>query len=276
MTVDPGHVPGSRHDPPPPLREGGAIHAVLFDYGLTLVHFERPVEAIEAAREAIAGCIEEAGHPRPENAALRQSVHDRVEAEVTAHESSGALEEIDVAGLEKRAFADIGLRLDAALRDRCSALAQEAWWNGVRLYPDAIDALRALRGGGLRLGLCSNAAYRSASMRGQLHHTGLDTVIDSAVFSAEVGWRKPSPRLFAAALQALGARAEHTVFVGDRMREDIVGAASAGMRTVLVARDESTAFAPRDGGPDAVIRSLAELPELLLANTVVTIVGSEN
>jgi len=154
-------------------------------------------------------------------------VHDRVEAEVTAHESSGALEEIDVAGLEKRAFADIGLRLDAALRDRCSALAQEAWWNGVRLYPDAIDALRALRGGGLRLGLCSNAAYRSASMHGQLHHTGLDTVIDSAVFSAEVGWRKPSPRLFAAALQALGARAEHTVFVGDRMREDIVGAASA-------------------------------------------------
>ena len=113
-------------------------------------------------------------------------------------------------------------------------------------------------------------------MHDQLRHLGLDAVIDSAVFSGEVGWRKPSPRLFAAALQALGVRAEHTVFVGDRMREDIIGASRAGMRTVLMARNESPAGEPSHGGPGAVIRSLSELPALLLANAGVTIVGSEN
>jgi putative hydrolase of the HAD superfamily len=249
---------------------------VLFDYGMTLVHLERPVEAVELAQDAIAQCIEAAGHPRPPASLLRSAVHDRVEAEVSAHDASGALEEIDVAALEQRAFADIGLELDTELRDRCSVLAQEAWWNGVRLYPDTIATLRALRGAGLRLGICSNASYRAASMHEQLRHTGLDTLIDAAVFSAEVGWRKPSPRLFTAALASLGASAEHTVFVGDRMREDIAGAAHAGMRTVLVARDQSAAHAEQQDGPDAVIGSLSELPALLLAGAAVTIVGAEN
>ena len=113
-------------------------------------------------------------------------------------------------------------------------------------------------------------------MREQLRHTGLDTLIDSAVFSAEVGWRKPSPRLFTAALAGLGATADHTVFVGDRMREDIVGATRVGMRTVLVARDTADVRADQGDGPDAVIRSLSELPALLLAEAVVTIVGAEN
>jgi putative hydrolase of the HAD superfamily len=255
---------------------GDAVEAVLCDYGRTLVHFERPVEAIDAAQDAIALCIEAAGHPRPPAALLRSAVHDRVEAEVSAHEATGALEEIDVAALEERAFSEIGLELDAELRDRCSVLAQEAWWHGVRLYPDATPTLRALRDAGLRVGICSNASYRAASMHEQLRHTGLDKLIDGAVFSAEVGWRKPSPRLFAAALASLGASAEHTVFVGDRMREDIAGAAHAGMRTVLVARDQSAAHAEQQEGPDAVIVSLSELPALLLANAVVTIVGAEN
>jgi putative hydrolase of the HAD superfamily len=113
-------------------------------------------------------------------------------------------------------------------------------------------------------------------MHEQLRHAGLDTLIDSAVFSAEVGWRKPSPRLFTAALARLGTSAAHTVFVGDRMREDIIGAARAGMRTVLVARDQPAARLEQQGGPDAVITSLSELPALLLAGAVVTIVGAEN
>ncbi len=240
--------------------------AVLFDYGLTLVHFERPVEAIEEAQRAIATCIADAGHRSPPADLLRSAVHDRVEAEVVAHEASGALEEIDVAALEEAAFGDLGLELDAQLRDRCSALSQEAWWRGVRLYPDALDVLRALRRGGLRIGVCSNAAYRPASMHGQLRQLGLTELIDAAVFSAEVGWRKPSPRLFAAALDAVGVPAERTVFVGDRILEDVDGAAAVGMRTVLVARDGATR-SRRPSSADAVIRSLSELPALLLRDT---------
>jgi putative hydrolase of the HAD superfamily len=255
---------GAEPEPATASVGGGPVHAVLFDYGLTLVRFEPIGEAIEATQEAIADCIAAAGHPRPHAALLRSAVHDRVEAAVAAHEASGALEEIDVVALEERAFADIGLHLEASLRDRCSTLVQEAWWGAVHVYPDAVGVLGRLRGAGLRIGLCSNAAWRPASMHDQLRHLGLDTVIDAAVFSGEVGWRKPSPRLFEAALQALGARAPHTVYVGDRMREDIGGAAGAGMRTVLVAREDSAVREPQPGGPDAVIRSLSELPALLV------------
>ena len=261
-------LPGTAGHPLAPLLAEGPVEAVLLDYGLTLVHFERPVEAVEAAQVAIASCIEAAGHPRPDVALLREAVHDRVEAEVDAHEASEALEEVDVAALQRRAFADIGLNLDAGLRDRCSVLVQEAWWHGVRPYPDALPTLRVLREHGLRTGLCSNAAYHSASMHGQLAHVGLDALLDAAVFSGEVGWRKPSPRLFAAALSALGARAADTVFVGDRMREDIRGAADAGMRTVLIVRDGAGAQKiAAQHPPDAVIASLAELPALLLSDS---------
>ncbi len=265
MTGDPHSPLGSRQRHPPPLTLSGPIDAVLFDYGLTLVRFERPVEAIEAAQVAIATLIADAGHPRPDEARLRSAVHDRVEAEVAAHEDSGALDEVDVAALEERAFLDIGLHLDPELRDRCSLLAQQAWWQGVRLYPDAVSALRALHERGLRIGLCSNAAYRPASMHAQLVHVGLDAHLDAAVFSGEAGWRKPARHIFDAALSALGARADTTVFVGDRVREDIHGAARAGMRTVLIDRHGSQPhlLAAADQ-PDAVIRTLSDLPALLL------------
>jgi putative hydrolase of the HAD superfamily len=115
-------------------------------------------------------------------------------------------------------------------------------------------------------------------MRDQLVHVGIAGLVDAAVFSGEVGWRKPSPRIFAAALVALGADAATTVFVGDRLREDITGAHGAGMRTVLVQRDAAPGHVVgTDVRPDAVVRSLAALPPLLLGSAAdVTIVGIEN
>ncbi|MBJ7608651.1 MAG: HAD family hydrolase [Candidatus Dormibacteraeota bacterium] len=239
---------------------------MLFDYGLTLVHFERPTAAIEAAQATINRCIAGAGHLAPGPATLAAAIHDRVEAEVAAHEAGGALEEIDVAALERAAFADIGLDLEEELRDRCSRIAQEAWFHGIHLYPEVVQVLRSLRDGELRLGLCSNSAYRPASMREQLHHVGLDALVDAAVFSGELGWRKPSPRIFRAALEAVGEAADDTVFVGDRAREDVAGAHRAGMRAVLVQRAGTTgaAAAVDPEKPDAVVSSLAELPPLLL------------
>lgn len=257
---------------------GGPVRAALFDYGLTLVDFARPVEAIANAQVAVAALIEAAGHRPPAAGELRLAVHDRVEAEVAAHEGAGGLEEIDVAALERRAFADLGLQLDEQLLDACSRLVQEAWFAGVRPYPETAAVLAALRRGGLRLGVCSNAPYRPTSMHEQLRHVGIAALLDAAVFSSEVGWRKPSPRIFTAALDAVGAGAGETVFIGDRLREDVAGAHAAGMRTVLVARGAGVSQ-PRvgDGRPDALITSLAELPALLLGDhPVVAIPGTEN
>jgi putative hydrolase of the HAD superfamily len=52
------------------------------------------------------------------------------------------------------------------------------------------------------------------------------------VLSSEVGKRKPHPAIFECAMGDLGVEPEHTLFVGDRLRQDVGGAAAAGMRTV--------------------------------------------
>jgi putative hydrolase of the HAD superfamily len=138
---------------------------------------------------------------------------------------------------------------------------QEAWWEGIHVAPDAAPTLRTLRAGGLRLGICSNAPYRPASMREQLAHVGLLPLVDAAVFSGEVGWRKPAPQIFAAALRALGADARTTVHVGDRLREDVDGAHAAGMRAVRLREHHDDA--DLDERADAVLDRLADLPPLL-------------
>ena len=61
---------------------------------------------------------------------------------------------------------------------------------------------------------------------------GLADRLDIAVFSSEVGVRKPDPRIFRRALAALGAEPENALFVGDRLYEDVRGAGELGMTTV--------------------------------------------
>jgi putative hydrolase of the HAD superfamily len=61
---------------------------------------------------------------------------------------------------------------------------------------------------------------------------GLAERLDFAVFSSEVGKRKPHPAIFERALEALGVAAGDTVFVGDRLLEDVRGAGELGMTTV--------------------------------------------
>jgi putative hydrolase of the HAD superfamily len=53
-----------------------------------------------------------------------------------------------------------------------------------------------------------------------------------AVFSSEVGKRKPHPEIFQVALAALEVAPERTLFVGDRLYEDVRGAGELGMTTV--------------------------------------------
>jgi putative hydrolase of the HAD superfamily len=98
-------------------------------------------------------------------------------------------------------------------------------------------------------------------MRAQLAHAGLADLVDAAVFSSEVGWRKPSPHIFAAALHALGATADRTVMVGDHVRNDIDGAHAAGLRAIRL-REHFDDPDP-NGHADAVLDRIEDLPGLL-------------
>jgi putative hydrolase of the HAD superfamily len=234
------------------------LEGVLFDYGETLVEFSRPRAALAEAAERILGVLRASRRQDPGIATLH-AIMERVEREVLEHQQSGSLDEIDVVAVSLRAYGDAGLDLDDDLLDEVLRIEQEAWWHGAHLDPDAVPLLDSLRDRGIRVGLCSNAPYRVQSLHGQLAFLGLESHLDAITFSAEVGWRKPSPRIFQAAMRALGTEAACTVMVGDSEAADIAGAHAAGMRAVLVRRGGS-----RDSGDaDAVIAALRELPGAL-------------
>ncbi len=122
-------------------------------------------------------------------------------------------------------------------------------------YPDAVPALRELRGRGERLVICSNW---DRSLPDWLAGSGLLELVDGVVTSADAGSAKPDPGIFARALELAGASAGSSVHVGDSPDKDVEGARRAGIRPVLVARDG----APRAAGVES-IATLAELPALV-------------
>jgi putative hydrolase of the HAD superfamily len=124
-----------------------------------------------------------------------------------------------------------------------------------RAYPDAAPALAELRAGGLRIVVVSNW---DASLHERLDETGLASLVDGAVASAELGHAKPEPEIFTRALELAGAPPEAALHAGDTLEADVAGALNAGLRAVLVARNGPAAAPP--GVP--VVGALTELPAL--------------
>jgi putative hydrolase of the HAD superfamily len=135
-------------------------------------------------------------------------------------------------------------------------------------YPEVGGTLAALRGAGSRLVVVSNW---DLSLHEVLDTTGLAELLDGAVTSAEVGFSKPRPEVFARALELAGVSAHDALHVGDSVEHDVVGARAAGIEPVLVLRPRPDRPAVPDGGENAqptdrgvtVIASLAELPPLV-------------
>ena len=135
------------------------------------------------------------------------------------------------------------------------------------LYDDVEATLRALAGAGLKIGLISNTQRPLDEFAA---HFELRDLFSAAVSSAQLGYLKPHPAIFEAALAAIGVPAASAVMVGDSVKADIEGARQIGMRAVLLRRSGAGLSSPllRNLGPGyedvPVIASLAELPPLLL------------
>jgi putative hydrolase of the HAD superfamily len=155
------------------------------------------------------------------------------------------------------------------LRDRCArallealdqpglalAPARAAMLEAIRFhaFPDAAPALRSLREKGVRLVVASNW---DCSLPRVLEEAGLRELVDGVLPSAIAGAAKPDRALFEAALELAGCPADRALYVGDSPENDVAGAASAGIRAILLRRG---------AGPCAgdVIAGLDELPRVI-------------
>jgi putative hydrolase of the HAD superfamily len=129
-----------------------------------------------------------------------------------------------------------------------------------RPYSYVGEVLRALARR-YRLALVSNTIIPGDHHRRTLERYGLLRWLDQAIWSASFGRRKPDPAMIHHVLGALGVPARRAIFVGDKLRTDVLAARRANMRSVYLRRRGSASEG--DARPDFVIRDLRELPLLL-------------
>src|SRR5205085_7030935 len=136
----------------------------------------------------------------------------------------GRLQEFDMVELLSEAFAAVGITLGPEVAGEIVAIDHRAFTESITVPASTMQVLATLRSRGWVMGLVSNMCLRADLMQADLAAAGLDRFLSATVFSSEVGWRKPDLRIFRTALERLGVQPEETVFVGDRLRDDIAGA----------------------------------------------------
>lgn len=166
----------------------------------------------------------------------------------------GSLEQ-DTHGLLAAALRTLGVHaaeeLDvAAVRRALCAPAVP----GVRLFPGAAELLAATRRLGLRCVVVSNVQVRGAlEYRRDFIDLGIAHLVDAVVTSLDVGFRKPHPIFFQAAIREAGCEPAACVMVGNSEGNDIEPAIALGMRAIWVAIEEPP---PASSAAHGVVSSL--------------------
>jgi putative hydrolase of the HAD superfamily len=201
------------------------IDAVLFDWGDTLMRWSWDDELLGAGHRAGLEAI--GREPLP---ALTERFRA---AYVPLLYRPGTLEEVEYPGLVRQVLGDVGIEIADEELARFLEAEHAAWAPARELAATTHALLEALRERGLKLGLVSNAIDPPWLLHRDLEQEGVRERLDAAVFSSELGWRKPHRAIFERALELLGGVApERALFVGDSLANDVAGAAALGMTTV--------------------------------------------
>ncbi|HVV22300.1 MAG TPA: HAD family hydrolase [Pseudonocardiaceae bacterium] len=100
---------------------------------------------------------------------------------------------------------------------------------------ETVDVLRELRRRGLRIAVVSDCSDELVAV---WPSSPVAELVDTTVFSAVVGRRKPDPVMYRSACVGLGVAASECVYVGDGGSGELTGAVRFGMRAVLLADAE--------------------------------------
>lgn len=177
----------------------------------------------------------DAGHAAGLHAIGREPVPDLTERFRTAYLAAffepGIIEEIEYPTQVRRLLGEFGIEVSDDELVRFLDAEHAAWAPARRLATTTHALLEALRDRGLKLGLVSNAFDPPELLHRDLEQFGIAERLDVAVFSSEVGRRKPDPEIFRRALDALGVDPPEALFVGDTLATDIAGAAALRMHT---------------------------------------------
>lgn len=128
-----------------------------------------------------------------------------------------------------------------------------------RPFDGVAETLTALRRQGWRFAVCTNKPYRPSVEI--LEELGLSQLIDVVIGGDSTPWKKPDGRPVLAALEALHARPEDAVFVGDSPND--VGAGRAVGLPVVIVTFGYSRVPVAEIAADRLIDHFSELPRAL-------------
>ncbi len=244
------------------------VRVLMFDWGGTIVHVARQLEAREACIDAALSFLQIAGLGRDHHAL--DDLRRRFLQSFDDAERLDALREFDTAGFLRRWAADhqLPLRDETLVADFADALWRP-WIGCLDLIGDAKGTLRRLQAHGYVIGLVSNVAAPPYICLEELRREGVLSCLSFTVFSSEVGDRKPHVRIYDEALRQARTHVPtctppQALFIGDTPEPDIDGPSRLGFRTALVrtGRWDGSADVLKCQ-PDVILDSIDALPALL-------------
>jgi putative hydrolase of the HAD superfamily len=227
------------------------VDAVLFDWGGTLTPWK--TVDLEAEWQALARVA--APDAAEEAAAALLRAAEAVWARARDEHKSATIEEICTMA---------GLTYD----EEHLAEYRSFWEHATFTDEDVLPLFSRLKVDGIKVGVLSNTIWPREWHEEYFRRDGVLDMLDGAVYTSEVPWTKPAPEVFTAAMHAVGVHdPERCVFVGDRLFEDVWGAAQAGMRTILVPHSDipPNQVGHSVGEPDAVVERLAHVYDVVAA-----------
>jgi putative hydrolase of the HAD superfamily len=215
------------------------LRAVLFDWGDTLMEWTPDAELLTNGHRAGFDAL-----GLPPIPAMTERFRD---VYLKAFFVPGVVEEVEYPTQVRRLLGEFDIEVDDDGLAKFLEAEHNAWGPARKLAATTHALLESLRERGFLVGLVSNAFDPPDLLHRDLAQLGVAERLDVAVFSSEIGRRKPDPAIFEHALGVIGVDAAETLFVGDNLANDIAGAAALGMHTcqaVWFQADQSGAAEP--------------------------------
>ncbi len=237
------------------------IRGILFDLGDTLLDFG-PVDTIdlfEKGAHLTYSYLEQLGVSLPSFGVYHRRQFRAVRwAYAWSHIIGREFNSMDMIG---KLVSRMGFTLEPEQLAELAWLWYEPLGKQATVEPGAGEMLAAFTNDGISLGVISNTFIPAVVLDRHLDSLDLLQYLPVRVYSCDVRYRKPHPRIFRYALAEAGLEAAETMLVGDTPKADIRGARRAGLIAVL--KDPSGKYAGHRIHPDHTITTLAELPQIV-------------
>ena len=151
-------------------------------------------------------------------------------------------------------------RLDGSIMDEIAEYYADSFLvHPPPAHEDAVHVLKSIKEMGFTIGLISNTGMTPGfTFRSYMEERGMLEYFHTLTFSDEVKLAKPAREIFIMTLEAMNAKPEQTIHVGDHVMNDVLGAKRCGMKTVWISGfyDREDPDDP-ETEPDITVDSLA-------------------